>query len=57
MVGSLEVDATVGTGEWDCGCESTKLSCIETDERFGGRVVRVGVWVWERWSLGWGCMR
>lgn len=43
IVGSLEDDETVGTGECDCGYGRTKLSCMVTEEMFGGMVVRTGV--------------
>jgi hypothetical protein len=45
MVGSLDEDATVGTGEFacECGCEceSMKLSGIVSEERLGAREVSI----------------
>lgn len=34
-VGSLEDDETVRTGEWDCGCDRTKLSCMVMEVFWG----------------------
>lgn len=65
MVGSLDDDAMVGTGEFacECGCEceSINVSGMVMDERVGASEDSMGcccgsvwalMWAWS-WSWGW----